>query len=148
MPLWTKYLKNVKVWWRHHYDVSMTSSNSFWYRWRFKYKHFDLLSNLAEIWTSRYDINSIWAKKAISYKNLPMFGQVFLNKRVAMAMPLVTIDWKLFQIKPYIIMRGVPIEYCCLIINRAKVFCLIFSYYIFDRTYPNLDFEIKIIETC
>ena len=34
-----------------------------------------------------------------------------------------------------------------LINNRTKVFCLILrNFCIFNRTYPNLDFEIKIVE--
>ena len=35
------------------------------------------------------------------------FGQALLNKSIAMAAPLVTVNWKLFQMIPYVVLLEV-----------------------------------------
>ena len=51
MVLWDKISHNPqKVCWRHHQEVSMTSSSRFWYRSRSEFEFPYLLSDGAEIW--------------------------------------------------------------------------------------------------
>ena len=52
-------------------------------------------------------------KKAISFENLKLSTKRSLNKSVAMATPVVTVNWKLFQMEPYIIVPYVrKLHYC------------------------------------
>ena len=54
---------------------------------------------------------------------------------------------KEFLIYKLVALPGVPKKYRRLINNRTKVFCLIFRISsILNKTYPYLDFEIKIVE--
>ena len=80
---------------------------TFCYCLRLKLEIIYLLSNLAEICTrvlnlnlnskTRYEYNLFMNTKSVN------FSQALFDKNVAMATPLVTVDSKPFQMKPYII---------------------------------------------
>ena len=78
-----------------------------------------LLSNWAEIWhrvdsealisnlSQKIDISTFWRGKCHFLQKTDDFAQALLDKIVAMATFLVAVNWKLFQMIPYIIILKV-----------------------------------------
>ena len=63
-----------------------------------------LISNSSQKIRYKYVLKE---KKAIFLPKNEIFAQALLDKSVAMATPQVAVDWKLFQMTPYIIILKV-----------------------------------------
>ena len=69
--------------------------------------HVFILERWSRIWTEKFDMSTIWARKMLFFTKTQKFWQILLNKSVAKTTSLVPVNWKLFQRMPYMILLNV-----------------------------------------